>query len=58
MIRVALLDAAGKPVLPKDVESPADLRNAVEQARNLIRECENMIQLKGPKAQGSGVPYL
>lgn len=60
MIRVAIIDQ-GKPVLPRDLTSLAQLRAAAEQARNLAGECERLMQAK--PAQGSdpkqgGTPYL
>lgn len=58
MVRLAIIDKDGKTVLPKDLATAGELRQVVDQARNLIRECEQLAQLKGPKAQGQGVPYL
>ena len=60
MIRVAIVDQDGKPVLPKDVSTAAELREVVEQARGLIRDCERLSQLKDPKGRGAkgDVPYL
>lgn len=60
MIRVVITDQAGKTVSPAELTSASDLRDAVEQARKIIRECENVAQLKMPsRPNGSGVvPYL
>ncbi len=60
MVRVVIVDQDGKPVLPKDVSTAAELREVVEQARGLIRDCERLAQLKDPKGRGAkgDVPYL
>ena len=61
MIRLAIINSDGKVWAPKDVPTAAELLAIVEQARNLIRECERLSHEKGNKshAPGSGqVPYL
>ena len=59
MIRVVIMDPKGKVLLPAEVPMAADLREVVEQARQLIRECENLTQVQKPKSQGGGgTPYL
>jgi len=60
MIRVQLIDDAGKVLLPKDIATKADLQEVVDKARYVVRECERLMELKFPKAvnpQG-GTPYL
>jgi hypothetical protein len=60
MIRLTLLDQDGKAIAPQDM-SVADLREAAELARALIRECERLVEQKSPKRSGTGpvgVPYL
>jgi hypothetical protein len=61
MIRVAIVDSAGKIVLPKDLSTAAELREAAEQARELIKQCEQVARQKDPKAptaRQGGTPYL
>ncbi len=59
MIRLVIVDQVGQPVLPQDVSTAAELREVVEQARSLIRDCERLAKLKDPKGRGAGeVPYL
>jgi hypothetical protein len=59
MIRLAIIDQDGKVVLPKDVATVAELLPLVEQARQLIRDCERLAREHGPKTgPGTGiVPY-
>lgn len=60
MIRITLMDDAGKTLLPKDLATKADLQEVVDKARYLVRECERLMELKFPKGvnpQG-GTPYL
>jgi hypothetical protein len=60
MIRVAIIDQ-GKPVLPRDLTSLAQLRAAAEQSRNLAVECERLMQAKpaqGSDPKSGGTPYL
>ena len=59
MIRLAIIDQDGKVVLPKDVSTVAELLPLVEQARQLIRDCERLVREQG-KVNGPGtgtVPY-
>ena len=60
MIRVVILDQGGKPVLAKDLATAAELNEAAEQARALIRECDRVIrQLTAATPGGKqSVPYL
>jgi hypothetical protein len=58
MIRVVIVNQDGKPVLPKDVSTAAELREVAEQARGLIRDCERLAAQMDPKARASQVPYL
>lgn len=60
MMRLVILDSDGKVRSPKDLDSAAQLLALVEQARNLVRECERLAQQKSKTsvAPGSGkVPY-
>jgi hypothetical protein len=61
MIRLAIIDQDGHVLLPKDVATAAELLALVEQAKTVIRDCERLVQQKGPKSQAAGtghVPYL
>ena len=61
MIRVIIVDQAGKTISAPDLTTAAELREAVEQAKQLIRECERIAQQHAPpgRQQGTGViPYL
>ena len=49
MLRVVIVDQTKNVVLPKDLATAAELREAVEQADNLIRECERLAKIKEPK---------
>ena len=60
MIRLMLVDNDGKAITPQDLATVAELREAAERARTLIRECEQLAQLKTPRTTGvvgMGVPY-
>jgi hypothetical protein len=57
MIRLMLVDHEGNAITPPDLATEADLREAAERARALIRECERLARLKSPKKAGTGVPY-
>jgi len=59
MIRVAIVNEAGKVLMPQELVSAVELRAAASQATALKNECERLARLKEPKAAGSGtVPYL
>ena len=60
MLRLAILDEEGKTLAPKDVASAADLVSVAEQARNVIRQCEQIADQIRRQAGQSGprqVPY-
>ena len=57
MIRLMLVDQAGNAMTPQDLATVADLREAQERARTLIRECEKLVDQKSPRKAGTGVPY-
>lgn len=59
MIRVVIFDQ-GKALTPKDLTSPAQLRAALDQARALVAECEQLLSPKPDKgpAKPGGMPYL
>ena len=50
MLRAVLVDQAKAFVLPKDLATAAELREAIEQAEGLIRECERYAREKAPEA--------
>jgi hypothetical protein len=57
MMQLKLLDKDGNAVEPQDLQSLADLTEAADRARALLRECERLARLKAPKKAGTGVPY-
>ena len=60
MIRLAIIDQDGKVLSPQDVATAAELLALVEQARCVIRDCERVMQQKGPNsrhAAATKVPY-
>jgi hypothetical protein len=42
MVRLVILDDAGRSLTPKEVATAADLHSLAEQARKVIRECEQL----------------
>ena len=60
MIRVALLNADDKIISVADLSTATELQQVVEQARNLIRDCERIAYARNPKtsAPKSQTPYL
>jgi hypothetical protein len=61
MIRITMVDESGKTVLPEDLTTMAELYEAAEKARALVRVCDRLGDLKNPKraAQQQGrVPYV
>jgi hypothetical protein len=60
MIRITLMDESGKPFLPQDLATMAELHEAAEKARALVRECDRLADLKNPKRAAqkqAGAPY-
>ena len=57
MIRVAIVTAEGKILKPEDLSTAAELQQAVEQARMLIRECERLAVAKLPPQPVRRAPY-
>lgn len=58
MIRATLMDENGKAVLPQDLPTMAELHEAAEKARALVRECDRLADLKNPKRYKQGTaPY-
>jgi hypothetical protein len=60
MVRLTILDQDGKTLKPKDVGTAADLVSLVEQARTVIRECEQLadqIRRAGGQSAARQVPY-
>lgn len=60
MIRLAIVNHDGSPVLPKDITKVEDLREAAKQARTMIRDCEHLADVidRAGKAGPKGTPYL
>ena len=61
MLRLAIIDSEGKIVPSKDVPTAFELLALVDQARNVIRDCERLVQQLKPKNMGPGtgqIPYL
>ncbi|MDX1946037.1 MAG: hypothetical protein SFU86_11620 [Pirellulaceae bacterium] len=63
MIRLMLVDNEGKAITPEELTTVADLREAAERARHMIRECDRLARLKAPQQSGvagipEGTPYL
>ena len=57
MIRVAIVNEEGKVLKPDELPTAAELQQAAEQARNLIRECERMAAAKAPQQAVRKAPY-
>jgi len=59
MLRLAIVDADGKQIDAKDIASAVDLVSIAEQARTMIRDCEQFARAKQPKspAVAGRVPY-
>ena len=57
MLRVAIVTTEGKILKPQDLSTAAELQQAVEQARQLIRECERLATSKMPAQSAPKVPY-
>jgi hypothetical protein len=52
------MDENGKAVLPQDLPTMAELHEAAEKARALVRECDRLADLKNPKRYKQGTaPY-
>ena len=57
LIRVAIVTSEGKTLKPDELTTLTELQQAVEQARNLIRECERQADLKQPPRAPVRAPY-
>ena len=59
MLRLVILDSDGKQVAPQDISSGVDLVSIAEQARTLIRDCEQLAHAKRsrPMTPAARVPY-
>jgi hypothetical protein len=60
MIRVGIITSEGKIVSPQELSTAAELQQAAEQARTLIRECERLAATKLKQSGGPSagkVPY-
>jgi hypothetical protein len=52
-----LVDAEGNAVTLDKLQTASELNEAREKARDLIRECDRLINEKRHKKAGTGVPY-
>jgi hypothetical protein len=60
MVRLAILDQNDRVLSPKDVATAAELTALINQARNLIRDCDRLMHETAKKQQSGGekqVPY-
>ncbi|HZN32593.1 MAG TPA: hypothetical protein VFB80_02200 [Pirellulaceae bacterium] len=59
MLRLAIVDSDGKHMDAKEIASAVDLVSIAEQARTIIRDCEQLARDKRPRqTAGTGrVPY-
>jgi hypothetical protein len=60
MIRVALLNSDDKVISVADLSTATELQQVVEQARNLIRDCERLAYDRNPRTSSpkTQTPYL
>jgi hypothetical protein len=59
MFRLTLIttDAERKVLKPADLATAAELQQAIDQARALIRECERLVTAKLPPEPPRKAPY-
>jgi hypothetical protein len=57
MFRVAIVMADGKVVKPEDLSTATELQQAVEKARQLIRDGERLADSKRPPRAPVKAPY-
>jgi hypothetical protein len=60
MIRVVIVNSEGKQMSLEELSTAAELQQVVNQARNLIRDCERLAHAKGPQqstASAHKAPY-
>jgi hypothetical protein len=57
MFRVAIVTADGKVLKPEDLSTATELQQAVEKARQLIRDCERLADSKRPPRAPVKAPY-
>ena len=57
MYRVAIITTKGQVLKPEDLSTAAELQQAIEQARHLIRECERLATAKLPPQPPRKAPY-
>ena len=57
MIRLMLVDQQGNAITPDQLITSAELREAQERARTLIRECERLLDQMNPRKAAGSVPY-
>ena len=61
MVRLAILDQDGKHLTPQDVPTAKELLTLVEQARSVMRDCEQLAQQMATKSGASQphqIPYM
>lgn len=61
MVKLSIIDQDGRVLSLKDLATAAELIMLAEQARSIIRDCEQLAREKAPRntANGSGqTPYL
>ncbi len=60
MIRVVIINAAGKNVTPKELANAGELREAATQAKRLSEDCERLVLLNdpAPPPRKGGMPYM
>jgi len=58
MVRLVILDQDGKHLTLQEVTPATELLALVEQARNVIRDCERLARQMGAKRGGSLSPPL
>jgi hypothetical protein len=57
MIQLKLIDKDGNTIQPQDLTTVADLSEAVDRARALVRECERLARQMGPQKAVVRAPY-
>lgn len=57
MIRLTVIDSQGNTVTIDKLQTAAELSEVRDRARDLIRDCDRLINQKHPKKVGTGVPY-
>jgi hypothetical protein len=61
MLRVEIVDAAGKHLTPQQLATAPLLRQAITEAQRLIADCERLVLEKEPRpaaARKANLPYM